>query len=336
MNRETADDAPTAEGTTRRGFARRAVGAAAAIATAGLATPRRAAADDRTDEEGTAASSNAPFRFCHMTDWHVCPERRSVEGAARALETAATLRPDLLVTGGDLIYDSFATTRSRADEQWMLFKELMAASPVPVEHCLGNHDLWGWHREKSGATGDEPDYGMRKALDELGLASSWRSFDRGGWHFVILDSVASDGGSGYLGRLSAPQREWLEADLAANALPTVVVSHIPILSITPIVWQRDYDRGNRGHIAGSEMHLDGRSLHRVFRENGRVRLCLSGHMHMIDRCEIDEVVYCNGGAVCGAWWKKDPEYCDPCFAEVDLRPDGTFTHRMRPTGWTNV
>ena len=271
-----------------------------------------------------------------MTDWHVCPERRSPEGAEKALQTAIDTKPDLILTGGDLIYDSFATTKACADEQWRIFKGLMAASPVRVEHCLGNHDLWGWDKAKAGATGDEPDYGMRKALDELGLASSWRSFDLGGWHFVVLDSVASDGGSGYLGRVFAPQREWLEADLAANTLPTLVVSHIPILSVTPLVWQRDFDRGNHGRIAGSEMHLDGRSLHRLFREHGHVKLCVSGHMHMTDACEIDGIGYLNDGAVCGAWWKPDPEYCEPNFAAIELRPDGTFTRRMTPTGWVNA
>ncbi len=312
-------------------LSRRAFGGSLAAGAASLAMPRLAAAASTTPEPPAK-----PLRVCHMTDWHVCPERRSPEGAAKALEAAADTQPDLILTGGDLIYDSFATTKARADEQWRIFKELMAASPVRVEHCLGNHDLWGWHKEKSGATGEEPDYGMRKALDELGLASSWRSFDLGGWHFVVLDSVASDGGSGYLGRILAPQREWLEADLAANTLPTLVVSHIPILSVTPLVWQQDYDRGNHGRVAGSEMHLDGRSLHRLFRENGRVKICVSGHMHMTDACEIDGIAYLNNGAVCGAWWKPDPEYCEPSFAAIDLRPDGSFTRRMLPTGWVNA
>lgn len=282
--------------------------------------------------------SDGTLRIVHMNDWHVCPERRSVEGSAMAIEaaTSGSRRPDLLLTGGDLIFDSFATTRSRAEEQWRLFKELMASSPVRVEHCLGNHDLWGWDREKSGASGDERDYGMQKALDELGLASSWRSFDVGGWHFVVLDSVVSDGGKGYRGRISPPQREWLVADLAANRLPVLVVSHIPILSLTPLAWDRDYDRGDHGRVSGSEMHLDGPALHRLFREDGRVRLCLSGHMHLEDRCEVDGIAYCCDGAVSGAWWKADPDYSLPGFAELELRPDGTFERRMRRTGWVNA
>ena len=271
-----------------------------------------------------------------MTDWHVCPERRSAEGSEQALEAALASKPDLILTGGDLIFDSFATTKTRADEQWRIFKGLMAASPVRVEHCLGNHDLWGWNKDKSGATGDEPDYGMQKALDELGLASSWRSFDLGGWHFVVLDSVMSDGGSGYRGRISEPQREWLEADLAANRLPTLVVSHIPILSLTPLVWDSDFDRGDHGRVAGGEMHLDGPSLHKLFRSNGRVKLCLSGHMHLIDDCRIDGVTYCCDGAVCGAWWKPDANFAAPTFASIELEPDGNFSRRMMPTGWVNA
>ncbi len=319
----------------RREFTRLAAGTLASLAVApsvsgsGTAT----AANPSSSVDDPSADS---LRICHMTDWHVCPERRSVEGSARALETAISMDPGLILTGGDLIYDSFATTKKRADQQWVLFKELMAGCSVPIEHCLGNHDLWGWNREKSGATGEESDYGMRKALDELGLESSWRSFDLGGWHFVVLDSVVGDGGAGYLARIADPQREWLQADLSANELPTVVVSHIPLVSVTPLAWQRDYDRGDHGRIDGSVMHLDGRSIHRLLRECGNVKLCLSGHMHMIDRCEIDGITYCNGGAVCGEWWKPSKSYCEPTFAVVDLAADGSFLHRMTETGWVNA
>lgn len=57
---------------------------------------------------------------------------------------------------------------------------------------------------------------------------------------------------------------------------------------------------------------------------------------MIDRCEIDGITYCNGGAVCGEWWKPSKSYCEPTFAVVDLAADGSFLHRMTETGWVNA
>ena len=142
----------------------------------------------------------------------------------------------MILTGGDLVMDSYATTRAQVDREWALLHKLFAEHcTVPVEHCLGNHDIFGFCRSKADLTGDEADFGYARPLAELKLASRWRSFDRNGWHFVVLSSVEPDPDNecSYLAKLNDAQRAWLEADLAANKLPTVVVSHIPIVTVTP-------------------------------------------------------------------------------------------------------
>lgn len=63
---------------------------------------------------------------------------------------------------------------------------------VPVKSCIGNHDVWGWHKENSKKTGDEPLWGKKPAAAELGLPDRYYSFDRAGWHFIILDSTFPD------------------------------------------------------------------------------------------------------------------------------------------------
>lgn len=288
------------------------------------------------------ATRKRALRFAHFTDIHLFAERNAPQGFAAALAhvQAAPQSAELIVTGGDLVFDSSETALGVARDRWDLFKRMLKEHcRLPIEHCLGNHDVWGWCSTKCGSHGKEAEYGTALARSELGLAGEWQSFDRGGWHFVLLNSIAPDPANecGYLALVSEAQFEWLSADLAATKLPTVVVSHAPIVSITPLMRGSNY-RGadNKGTVSGGLMHLDSQRLHKLFRASGRVRLVLSGHMHLIDRCEADGVTYCCDGAVCGGWWKADANHAAPTYGLTDLFDDGTFDHRVIEYGWTNA
>jgi Icc protein len=287
---------------------------------------------------GSPRGASRALRFAHFTDLHITPDRDSEPGMKKAFETAQADGIEMILTGGDLIMDSFATKRAQVDREWALLHQLFAAHcKVPVEHCLGNHDVFGWCRSKADMAGDETDFGYARALAELKLAERWRSFDRNGWHFIVLSSVEPDPTDEckYLGRLNPEQRAWLEADLAKNTLPTVVVSHIPIVTITPAMRGENIIRERETVVTGDYVHLDSNDIHALFRKSGTVKLVLSGHTHLIDRCEADGVTYACSGAVCGGWWKPTKTYCDPCYALVDLMSDGSFKLEVKPTGWTN-
>ena len=289
--------------------------------------------------EAAPRRTTRALRFAHFTDTHITPDRDSAAGMKKAFETAQADGIEMILTGGDLIMDSFETKRAQVDREWALLHKLFADHcTVPVEHCLGNHDILGWCRSKAELTGDEPDFGYARALAELKLAARWRSFDRNGWHFIVLSSVEPDPNDecGYTARLNPEQLAWLEADLAKNTLPTVVVSHIPIVSVTAMMRGKGNARGEKSEIDGGLLHLDSNAVHALFRTNGRVKLVLSGHMHLVDRCEADGVTYACSGAISGGWWKATKTYCDPCYGLVDLMSDGSFTLAVKPTGWTNA
>ncbi|HMQ16647.1 MAG TPA: metallophosphoesterase [Phycisphaerae bacterium] len=137
----------------------------------------------------------------------------------------------------------------------------------------------------------------------LGLPSWRRSFDRAGWHFVVLDSITQSG-DGYVGRLDDEQVEWLRADLARTPAdtPVLIVSHIPAGGVRLRALQ------GRGEpqawpVSGGLMHTDFRRLRDLLLKHRNVRLCLSGHLHQIDRVEYEGVTHICDGAVSGAWWK---------------------------------
>jgi hypothetical protein len=81
------------------------------------------------------------------------------------------------------------------------------------------------------------------------------------------------------------------------------------------------------------MHTDARFIKDVFRRHTNVNLCLSGHMHMVDRVDFNGVTYLCNGAVCGNWWKGKFQEFTPSYTLIDLFSDGTYEWRAIPYGW---
>ncbi|MGQ9650789.1 MAG: metallophosphoesterase family protein [Phycisphaerae bacterium] len=180
----------------------------------------------------TRLAHRAPDR---QTDIHIAPERKAAEGFASCLRHVQSQndKPDLIFTGGDHIMDSIGANQARTREQWDLYRKVLKAEcKLPVEPCIGNHDCWGLNRKDSGATGSEPLYGKKWAMDALGLDCRYRSFDRAGWHFIALDSTFPQN-DGYTARLDDQQFEWLAEDLRQTdpKKPILILSHIPILAV---------------------------------------------------------------------------------------------------------
>lgn len=281
------------------------------------------------------------LRFAHLTDSHVQPELRAGEGLLACLRHAQD-RPDppqFLLTGGDLIMDAFSSDAARTKLQWDLFTSILKdACPLPVEHCLGNHDIWGWNRQGSRATGDEPRYGKKWAMEILGLSAPYHSFERSGWKFIVLDSVHPDGDL-FRGELDAAQFDWLKDQLARTPreTPIVIVSHIPILSSTVFMAVRDAEAdGKQWKIPALAMHMDARKLMTLFSGHPNVRLCLSGHIHLLDRVEYGGVTYICDGAVCGRYWEGPNQICAEGYGIIDLFDDGSFDHKYNSYGWQAV
>jgi len=99
------------------------------------------------------------------------------------------------------------------------FLNIWNSYPGHRYHVLGNHDMDG------GFTRDS-------AVSYLGSAGRYYSFDRGGFHFVVLDcnEVNPSPGRppGYARYVGKEQQEWLRGDLKKAGLPTVVFSHQPV------------------------------------------------------------------------------------------------------------
>jgi Icc protein len=277
------------------------------------------------------------LRIAHLTDIHVQPERGAPKGMEAAIEHAQGQKdkPQLIITGGDLIMDSFGADEERTKAQWDVFNRVLKANAeIPVEHTIGNHDVWGWG--KGDAFASHPNFGKAWACEQLGLSKPYRSFDRAGWHFIVLDSTFREGNS-YKARLDDEQFEWLEGDLAKTpkTTPVMVVSHIPIIAVCSFFDGENEKTGN-WVIPGSWVHIDARRIKDLFSKHPNVKLCVSGHEHLVDQVVYNNVTYFCNGAVCGSWWTGDYHECTYGYALVDLFDDGSFENRYVPYGWKTV
>lgn len=279
------------------------------------------------------------LRVAHLTDFHVQPELRAPEGMTSCLRhlQATAEKPDLILSGGDHVMDCVRQPRERTKLQWDLWQKIMKAeTAIPVRACIGNHDIWGWNKAKSGTTGHEPEFGKKWASDALGLDRPYYSFDQAGWHFITLDGVQPGEPEGsFYGALDEAQLDWLQRDLAAvpKTTPVLIWSHIPIVSALAPLINRPGPRTKPIAIENGHVHWDAVPILALLTKYPNVKACLSGHLHRIEHVEMKEIhFYCNG-AVCGGWWKGKNDGFDEGYALVDLYDDGSLDCRYTSFGW---
>jgi len=275
------------------------------------------------------------LRIAHLTDVHVQPESPSPHGFAAALHTAQNLtdKPDIIFNTGDCIMDSMSKHKDRVQVQWDIWNStLKNENSLDIIHTIGNHDIWGITMPHATIKGDVH-YGKKWAVEELGIKNRYYSFDKNGWHFVVLDSTMPVAGFSYTAMFDDEQKEWLKEDLAKISPTTYicVLSHIPILAACVF-----FDGAKAKHdweVGGGNMHRDAHELKNLFFQHKNVKLCLSGHIHLIDQLEYLGVKYLCNGAVSGAWWGGNNQEFPPAFATVNLYDDGTSDHELHYYEW---
>ena len=286
------------------------------------------------------AAASAPaakrFRFVHLTDPHCMADRRADQGLAACLKAVEKLKPlpDFILTGGDLVNDVLNSDAVTAKADFARFLQVLRDNTdLPVRHCIGNHDVFGWQRDEEAIRRD-PQYGKRMVCDVLELPKTYYHFDHQGWRFFVLDDIQNSAGSRgrYEGYLDEEQMAWFQTALEATpaAMPKAVVCHIPILTVT--VFQPAFRRDDAFQIEPYVMCRDSLELTALLARHN-VKLALSGHIHMLDRIDYRGVTYICDGAVSGSWWRGPHHGFEEGFGVIDASPDGTFTHRYHDYGW---
>jgi 3',5'-cyclic AMP phosphodiesterase CpdA len=238
----------------------------------------------------------------------------------RCLEHLQSQKPDMILNGGDIVFDMNKENLDTIQAQWKLWHSILKSeSSLPIHYCLGNHDIW-WNEGDKG----QVLYGKQFSMDQIGLSAPYYSFMKAGWKFIVLDSCHLDiDNTWYIGKLGDVQFEWLERELVATAadVPVLVMSHIPILTATQLVADEVV---NKWELLGGDMHTDVVKIADLFYRFPNVKLCLSGHVHLRDKVVYNNVTYVCNGAVSGAWWEGQRRQTAPGYGLIELYADGSF------------
>jgi hypothetical protein len=288
-------------------------------------------------------NANRVLRFAHPTDIHVQPELHGGEGMTAAFKHMMALAdpPQMILTGGDLPMDTASSDQPRSASLWKLFNQIIAENvpkSIPIHHTIGNHDIWGRDREKCKSTGNEPFFGKQWFLENFSYPKTYYSFDLAGWHFIILDSFdLIPGSKDFVARIVGEQLDWFKNDLAATAAttPIVLVTHVPIISAANFFDNAEQKRstGPDVTISHTRMHMDYRELDNLLQNYPNVKVCLSGHIHLLERCEYNGLTHICDGAVCGDKWNGPRQRTPEGYGLLDLYADGTFHHQYVNYGW---
>ncbi len=274
----------------------------------------------------TAALASAPF----LLRWDL----RAAEPAARkTLRFGLCSDPHFdVVHDGEARLRDFLTTMKKEQADFILqlgdfcvpkpqnrkYIELWNTFSGPRYHTLGNHDRDGGFK-------------WEQVMKFWGMPAPYYSFDKAGWHFVVLDGnePAPKKIPGYPRHIGEKQRAWLAADLAATKLPTLVFCHQSLEA-------EDNSIENRAQVRAI--------LEKANADAGwtKVGVCFSGHHHIDHKRTINGVTYVQINSMSFSYLgdkyartvfspeieKNHPflrytaPYRDPLFATVTLSANG--------------
>lgn len=294
----------------RRKFLAKVPLAASALMLGGTATNLLAATQKDKDVN---LKKKLLLTVAHITDVHLPADPKVMERFVKCLKEVKTKKVDFFLNTGDSIMavDRDNSTRQEVYDQWNAWDNcIKEIADYDMYSCVGNHDIW-W----AGGKSDEM-YGVPYAAKRLKMPNRYYSTRKGKWHFIMLDG----NNSGVT--LDPEQMNWLKQEL--ENIPqgeyALIMSHYPILTVT-------------GTFEGGQ-HKDHVALKDLFyKHKDKVKGCLSGHQHLLDRAWYNDVYYFCNGAMSGFWWGEGdkrsakPFYYQetpPGYAILKFYDDGTF------------
>lgn len=237
------------------------------------------------------------FTFAFLTDIHIQRERDAISGFRTAIRKVNELKPDFVITGGDLVMDALGQTYGRADSLFNIYTKMATEFNMPVYNTIGNHEHYGWYVLKDADT-NHPEYGCK--MFEKRIGPRYQRIDRYGWIFFLLDSVVKDStGEGYEGGVDAGQIQWLKEQLVTIApeVPIVISLHIPLITTEAQILRGSTAANERGEVVVNSKEVLG-----LFKDHN-LKLVLQGHLHYYETLYVFGTSFVTGGSVAAAWWE---------------------------------
>lgn len=276
----------------------------------------------------TTATEEDGFSFAFLTDIHLQPEKNAVAGFRQAIDSVNRLNPDFVITGGDLVMDALDQTYGRVDSLYALYKEISSEFNMPVYNSVGNHEVYGWHRDEDGIESN-PEFG--KGMYESKLGERFYSFDHKGWHFIILDAIYRGEEGYYIGKIDQEQIEWLQGDIERTdkETPIAITVHIPFITSRTQLSRGALAANSEGGVITNSLEVL-----KMFGEH-KLKLVLQGHLHFNEDLFVgNQVHFITGGAVSGLWWSNKPgDRPEEGFQMIHVKGDKVSSEYF-DFGWT--
>ncbi len=237
------------------------------------------------------------FTFAFLADIHLNNTEKAIKGFKKTIDTLNHLKPDFVITGGDLVMDASKVSCAKADSLFMLYDELQGDIEAPLYNCIGNHDNFGLRNSSIKST--HPEFG--RGMFEKYFGPSYYSFKKNNWHFIVLNSINRDKNKshGYDANIDSLQIEWIKEELTGIApeLPIVIITHVPFITVNAQFHNGGQaSSGKNGAIRNSKQVLS------LF-EKHNLKLILQGHTHFLEDLYVNNKYrFISGGSVSAAWW----------------------------------
>jgi 3',5'-cyclic-AMP phosphodiesterase len=244
-----------------------------------------------------------PVSLAQVTDMHLfANEKEQLLGMPTALSFQVVIQQlkqlrtelDLLLLTGDLSSDG-------SPESYEMVQNLLRPLQLPTYWLPGNHDSA---------------IAMKQVLNS-GLMSRRKSFERGGWNFVLLDSSVPGCVHGYLSKQSL---NWLDDQLTKiTNKPTLISLHHPPFPVESC-WL------DSSKLQNSE------DLFAVVDRHPQVKLVVFGHIHQEFYHQRHEVDYLGTPSTCIQFAPGSSKFSldqqPPGFRLLKLYPDGTWDSQV--------
>jgi 3',5'-cyclic AMP phosphodiesterase CpdA len=212
------------------------------------------------------------------------------------------------------------------------FLDIWNSFEGPAYHVLGNHDMDNTHGER---------FSREFTVGHLDMPSRYYSFDRKGFHFIVLDGndPKDPPQEGYARYIGGEQLDWLQEDLAGTHARVIVFSHQSL-------------EDPEGVENGTDVR---RILEAANRQSGKKKViaCFSGHHHIDHATAINGIHYIQINSMSYVWLGGDYQhvrygqeideqypyikyttpYLEPVFATVEIDTRGTIRIHGGESSW---
>lgn len=219
--------------------------------------------------------------------------RETLGKLAEAASQFEKVKPNFIVELGDLI-DAADTVETEQRYLKTINREFSAISK-DRHYVLGNHCVDMLSKDEFLGGVEQP--------------KSYYSFDRGDFHFVVLDACFRNDGQAY-GRknskwndsnIPAAELEWLQADLKSTNKKVIIFAH------------------QRLDVSNDHGVKNCSQVRKLLEESGNVLVLLQGHSHQNDLKEIGSIHYCTLVAMVEGAGAENNGY-----SLMEISPDATI------------